>query len=108
MPEDNEIKILNDKLGRFIEETRKNFGDINDSLDTFEQRLEDNFRKTGNLENEFYLLKNAIEDNTKSFNKKTREIKEHIDGGTKVIVKEVDRARKRWYQFWKKNKGGEN
>ena len=104
---DNEFKILSDKLDKFIKETRKNFGSVNDDLNTFEGKQEDVFRKLGELENEVYLLKDRVENQTKAVKKSTDELKEDIAGSTKVVIKEVDKAKKRWWQRWVK-RGGEN
>lgn len=41
-------------------------------------------------------LKNHVDDSAS-------ELKEHIEGNVKVIVKEVDKKDKAWFQFWKKN-----
>lgn len=101
---DNEIKILSDKLDKFIEETRRSFGDINESLNTFEKKLEDNYREIGKMKDEFYLLKGNIDKQTKTFKRGTNELQESINGNTKVIIKETDKPKKRWYQVWVKNK----
>lgn len=100
----DELRVLNDKLDKFMEETRKNFGSVNDSLNTFEKKQEDCFLKLGKVENEVYLLNGNVKNQNKTVGRKMEELGEHIEGSTKIVIKEVDKAKKRWFEVWKKGK----
>lgn len=58
---------------------------------------------TDEVKNQTKEAKKDGEETVKSVEDATSELKEHIEGNVKVIVKEVDKKNKSWFQFWRKD-----
>lgn len=110
-PTKEELQLLVNDFPKFVDETRKNFSSVNGSLNTFEEKLNDIYKMLGRNGTETHLLAGSVNKATDKIEKHTEEVKEvgadlqkEIKGSTKVIIKEVDKVKKRWFQFWVKDK----
>ena len=108
-----EIDLLAVNFPKFVDETRKNFGAVNDSFDTFEKKLDEIYKKIGLNISEVQVLAGNVTDATKKIKNQTKEITEsnqdlqkEIAGSTRTITKETEAPKKRWWQVWNKKKGG--
>ena len=106
-----EIDLLARNFPKFVEETRNSFSDLNRSLNVFEEKLEDIYKYLGKNADEVHVLAENVNEATKNIEKQTKEIvasnqelQQEVAGSTKVVIKEVEKSEKKWYQIWKKNK----
>ncbi len=95
-----------EKFDKFIEESRKNFGHLFDDIETDARKLDEVYVLLGKVLSEMHVLTGNVATQTKTVKKEAEHLVEHIEGNTKVIIKEVDKTKKRWYQFWKGGKNG--
>ena len=109
----DQILDLEKKMDLFIKETRDNFGKVFEDRNEMAEKQDDIYRKEGALDSEFELFKDEIQKHTKTVKKEhdeTRDaiagsveaIEESLVGKTKIVVKEVDKPVKHWYQVWKR------
>lgn len=103
-----ETEIFLQNFDNFVEETRRNFGQLFQDRQSDRELLEKVYGQegVGGLKNEFHILSDNVKNQTKTVKKKSEELVEHIEGNTKVIIKETDKPKKRWYQVWRKGTNG--
>ncbi len=103
---EEEKKVFFEKFDEFIKETRTSFGKLLEDrqydYEKFDKKLDEIYLAVGNMKNETHLLADKTEEQTKTVKKESKELKEHIEGNTKVVIKEVDKTKRRWWQVWKR------
>jgi methyl-accepting chemotaxis protein len=110
-----EIDLLAANFPKFVQETRDNFSDVNKSLNSFEEKLDDIYKMLGKNGTETHLLASNVNKATDKIGKHTdkieqtsQKLQQEIKSSTKVIIQETDAIKKRWWQVWiKKSKNKE-